>query len=86
MTSELERIKILESKVSQVVDYINKLLSENERLKKQIKDLKMEKKDFEGQAKRADKLDEDLKRYEKDRKIIKEKIETIMSQIDQVEI
>ena len=86
MTSELERIKILESKVSQVVDYINKLLSENERLKKQIKELKMEKKDFEGQAKRADKLDEDLKRYEKDRKIIKEKIETIMSQIDQVEI
>jgi len=86
LTSELERIKILESKVSQVVDYINKLLSENERLKKQIKDLKMEKKDFEGQAKRADKLDEDLKRYEKDRKIIKEKIETIISQIDQVEI
>ncbi len=86
MTSELERIKILESKVSQVVDYINKLLSENERLKKQIKDLKMEKKDFEGQAKKADKLDEDLKRYEKDRKIIKEKIETIISQIDQVEI
>ena len=86
MTSELERIKILESKVSQVVDYINKLLGENERLKKQIKELKMEKKDFEGQAKRADKLDEDLKRYEKDRKIIKEKIETIISQIDQVEI
>jgi len=86
LTSELERIKILESKVSQVVDYINKLLSENERLKKQIKDLKMEKKDFEGQAKKADKLDEDLKRYEKDRKIIKEKIETIISQIDQVEI
>ena len=86
MTSELERIKILESKVSQVVDYINKLLSENERLKKQIKDMKMEKKDFEGQAKKADKLDEDLKRYEKDRKIIKEKIETIISQIDQVEI
>jgi len=86
LTSELERIKILESKVSQVVDYINKLLGENERLKKQIKELKMEKKDFEGQAKRADKLDEDLKRYEKDRKIIKEKIETIISQIDQVEI
>lgn len=86
MTSELERIKILESKVSQVVDYINKLLSENERLKKQIKDLKMEKKDFEGQARKADKLDEDLRRYEKDRKIIKEKVETIISQIDQVEI
>ena len=86
MTSELERIKILESKVSHVVDYINKLLSENERLKQQIKALKMEKKDYEGQAKRAEKLDEDLKRCEKDRKGIKEKIETIINQIDQVGI
>lgn len=86
MTSELERIKILESKVSQVVDYINKLLSENAKLKQQIKELKVEKKDFETQVKRAGKLDEDLKKYEKDRKIIKEKIETIISQIDQVEI
>ena len=86
MTSELERIKILESKVTQVVDYINKLLKENEKLKEQIKELKAEKKDFEGQVKRAEKLDEDLKRYEQDRKIMKEKIETILGQIDQVGI
>lgn len=86
MTSELERIKILESKVTQVVDYINKLLKENERLKQQIKELKAEKKDFEGRVKRTEKLDEDLKRYEQDRKIVKEKIETILGQIDQVGI
>jgi FtsZ-binding cell division protein ZapB len=86
LTSELERIKILESKVTQVVDYINKLLKENEKLKEQIKELKAEKKDFEGQVKRAEKLDEDLKRYEQDRKIMKEKIETILGQIDQVGI
>ncbi|MCK4363430.1 MAG: cell division protein ZapB [Candidatus Aminicenantes bacterium] len=86
MTSELERIKILESKVTQVVDYINKLLKENEKLKQQIKELKTEKKDFEDQVKRTEKLDEDLKRYAQDRKIMKEKIETILDQIDQVGI
>lgn len=86
MTSELERIKILERKVTQVVDYINKLLKENEKLKQQIKELKTEKKDFEDQVKRTEKLDEDLKRYAQDRKIMKEKIETILDQIDQVGI
>jgi FtsZ-binding cell division protein ZapB len=86
LTSELERIKILESKVTQVVDYINRLLKENEKLKQQIKELKTENKDYESQVKRAEKLDEDLKRYEQDRKIMKEKIETILGQIDQVGI
>ncbi len=86
MTSELERIKILEGKVTQVVDYINKILKENEKLKQQIKELKTEKKDFEDQVKRTEKLDEDLKRYTQDRKIMKEKIETILDQIDQVGI
>ena len=86
MTSELERIKILESKVTQVVDYINKLIKENEKQKQQIKELKTEKKDFEDQVKRTEKLDEDLKRYTQDRKIMKEKIETILDQIDQVGI
>ena len=86
MTSELERIKILESKVTQVVDYINKLLKENEKLKQQIKELKAENKDFEGQVKRSEKLDGDLKKYQQDRKVMKEKIETILGQIDQVGI
>jgi len=86
LTSELERIKILERKVTQVVDYINKLIKENEKLKQQIKELKTENKNFEDQVKRTEKLDEDLKRYAQDRKIMKEKIETILDQIDQVGI
>ncbi len=52
MTSELERIKILEGKVSQIVDYINKLISENGQLKSQIKDLRAAKKELEEQAKK----------------------------------
>ena len=86
MTSELERIKILEGKISQVVDYINKLVSENEKLKEQIKDLRIEKKDFAEKARKAGKLDESLKIYEKEREVIKERIETIINQIDQIEL
>ena len=84
MTSELERIKILEGKVSQVVEYINKLLSENKRLKQQISELKSDKKKFEEQARQATKLDEDLQKYEEERKVIKDKVETIIDQIDQL--
>jgi cell division septum initiation protein DivIVA len=86
LTSELERIKILEGKISQVVEYVNKLLQENERLKQQVKELKTEKKNFEEQARKAGKFGEDLKRYEKEREIIKEKVETIIGQIDQLGI
>ncbi len=86
MTSELERIKILEGKVSQVVEYINKLLSENAKLKQQVKELKAEKKDFDDQTKKLDKLDEELKQFTGERKLLKEKIETIIGQIDQVGI
>jgi len=86
LTSELERIKILEGKITQVVDYINKVLTENKRLKQQISELKSDKKRFEEQAKQATKLDEDLKKYEEERKAIKEKVETIIGQIDQLEL
>ena len=86
MTSELERIKILEGKISQVVEYVNKLLQENEKLKQQVRELKTEKKDFEEQARKAGKFGEDLKKYEKEREFIKEKIETIIGQIDQLSI
>ena len=86
MTSELERIKILEGKISQVVEYVNKLLQENEKLKQQVRELKTEKKNFEEQAKKAGKFWEDLKRYEKERGVVKEKIETIIEQIDQLGI
>ena len=82
MTSELERIKILEGKVSQVVEYINKLLSENAKLKQQIKQLKAENKDFDDQTKRLEKLDGELKQFTGDRKLLKEKIEKIIGQID----
>lgn len=86
MTSELERLKILEGKISQVVDYINKLVGENDRLKQQMKELKAEKKIFEEQAKKADKIDQDLQKYEVERAAIKGKIELIVNKIDELEI
>ena len=86
MTSELERLKILEGKISQVVDYINKLVGENDRLKQQTKELKAEKKNFEEQAKRADKIDQNLQKYEEERAAMKGKIELIINKIDELEI
>ena len=84
MTSELERIKILEGKIAQVVDYVHKLSGENEKLKQQIKELRTEKKDFEEQGRRITKLDEEVKRYESEREAVKVKIEAIIGQIDQL--
>ncbi len=86
MTSELERIKILEGKISHVIDYINKLMSENEKLKQQMRELKTERKKFEEKAKQASRLDESLQNYEKERELIKGKIEAIIGQIDQLGI
>lgn len=84
MTTELDRIKILEGKIVQVVDYVHKLTAENDKLKQQLKELKGEKKDFEEQNRRLAKLDEDLKKYESERDTVKGKIEAIISQIDQL--
>jgi FtsZ-binding cell division protein ZapB len=84
LTSELERIKILEGKIAQVVDYVHKLSGENEKLKQQIKELKTERKDFEDQARRITKLDEEVKKYEGEREAVKVKIEAIIGQIDQL--
>jgi chromosome segregation ATPase len=84
LTSELERIKILEGKISQVVDYLNKLVGENERLKLQIKELKVSNKALSEKEKRAERLDESLKKYENEREVIKEKVETLINQIDQL--
>jgi SMC interacting uncharacterized protein involved in chromosome segregation len=84
LTTELERIKILEGKVVHVIEYINKLSAENDKLKQQIKELRTEKKDMEELARRAGKLDEDLKRYENEREAIKGKIEAIINQIDKL--
>ncbi len=82
----MERLKILEGKISQVVDHINKLVGENDRLKQQLKELKVERKNMEEQAKRADKIDQDLKKYEEEKAAIKGKIELIIKKIDDLEI
>ncbi len=84
MTSEIERIKILEGKVSHIVDYINKLLSENGQLKNQVKDLRAAKKELEEQAKKFENYDSILQDYKNEKEEMKEKIETIISQIDQM--
>ena len=86
MTTELDRIKVLEGKIGHVIDYVNKLAGENEKLRAQVKDLRTEKKDMEDMAKRAVKLDEDLKRYENERESIKGRIEALIAQIDKLGI
>jgi FtsZ-binding cell division protein ZapB len=84
LTTELERIKILEGKISQVVEYVNKLAGENEKLKGLLKELKADKVKSEEQAKRAARLDDELKKYEIDREAVKNKIEALIGQIDQL--
>jgi chromosome segregation ATPase len=84
LTTELERIKILEGKIAQVVDYIHKLSAENDKLKQQLKEFRTEKKEFEEQSRKIAKLDEDIKRYEGERDLVKGKIEAIINQIDQL--
>jgi FtsZ-binding cell division protein ZapB len=84
MTTELERLKVLEAKIGHVVEFINRLSSENDKLKVQIKDLRAEKKDMEDLAKRAARLDEDAKRYENERETLKGRIDAIIAQIDKL--
>jgi cell division septum initiation protein DivIVA len=86
LTTELERIKILEGKISQVIDYVSKLTSENEKLKQQVKELKSGIKEYEDQAKKTVKFEEDLKRLESERDMIKNGIEAIIGQIDKLGI
>jgi SMC interacting uncharacterized protein involved in chromosome segregation len=84
LTTELERIKILEGKIGQVVDYVHKLTTENDKLKQQIKELRSEKKEFDEQNRKIARLDEDVKKFEGERDVIKGKIEAIINQIDQL--
>jgi FtsZ-binding cell division protein ZapB len=84
LTTELERIKILETKVSQVLDHIQKLTAENDKLKQLVKELKGEKKECEDQLKKFGKMDDDIKRYEGEREVLRGKIEALISQIDQL--
>ncbi len=81
---ELERIKILEGKIAQVIEYVNKLTAENDKLKQQVKELKSGIKDHEEQARRTAKVEEELKRYDSERDTIKNKIEAIIGQIDKL--
>jgi predicted nucleic acid-binding Zn-ribbon protein len=84
VTTELERIKILEDKIAHVVEHVTKLAGENERLRQQVKDLRAEKKDADEMAKRLAALDENVKRYENERETIKGKIEVLITQIDKL--
>lgn len=84
MTTELERLKVLEGKIAHIVELIGKVNAENEKLKQQVKDLKTEKKDMEEAAKRTAKLDEDVKRYENERESVKGRIEVLIAQIDKL--
>jgi chromosome segregation ATPase len=86
LTTELERIKILEGKISQVIDYVTRLSSENDKLKQQVKELRAGIKDYEDQSKKTAKVEEDLKRYESERDTIKNKIESLIAQIDKLGI
>ncbi len=86
MTTELDRIKILEGKISQVVEYVNKLGAENEKLRQQLKEFKTEKKDLEEQGKKVVRLDEELKKSEIEREAVKARIEALIGQIDQLGI
>jgi chromosome segregation ATPase len=86
LTSELERIKILEGKISQVVDYLNKTIAENERLKQQVKELKSDNKELVENGKKVELLSESVKNYETEREAIKDKIEELINQIDQLGI
>jgi hypothetical protein len=86
VTTELDRIKVLEGKIGHVIDYVNKLAGENEKLRLQLKELRVEKKDMEELGRRAGKLDEELKRYDNERELIKSKIEALIGQIDKLGI
>ncbi|OGD24134.1 MAG: hypothetical protein A2Y56_14555 [Candidatus Aminicenantes bacterium RBG_13_63_10] len=84
MTSELERIKVLEVKISQVVDYIKKLTGENDRLRDQVKELKADRKEFDEMARRSGKFEETVKKYDEEREALKTRVEAIIKQIDQL--
>jgi cell division septum initiation protein DivIVA len=84
LTTELERIKILEGKIGLVVDHIHKLTAENEKLRQQIKELRVEKKESEDNVRKIARLDDEMKKYEGEREVLKGKIEAIIGEIDKL--
>ncbi|HDJ24323.1 MAG: hypothetical protein B5M54_01480 [Candidatus Aminicenantes bacterium 4484_214] len=86
MTSELERIKILEGKVVKLVEYLNKVIAENSVLKQKIRDLQAVKKDYEAQSTKFSQLDAQLKELEQEREEIRAKVDALIAQIDELGI
>jgi len=66
------------------VDFLNKTVTENDRLKEQLKELKAERKGLVEKERKAEHLNETIKKYENEREVIKEKIESLINQIDQL--
>jgi uncharacterized protein YdcH (DUF465 family) len=86
VTTEIDRMKVLEGKIGLVLEHINRLTAENEKFKAQVKELKAEKRDMEELARKAGKLDEELKRAENEREALKARIEAVIGQIDKLGI
>jgi len=84
MTAEIDRLKTLEGKIAGVIEHIQRLSAENDKLRQTVKDLKAEKRDTEEMARKITKLDAEVKKYENEREETKGKIEAIISQIDKL--
>jgi hypothetical protein len=84
MTNELERLKVLEAKIAHIAETVGKINAENEKLKQQVKEARAERKELEEAAKRAAKLDEDVKRYENERENVRGRIEAVIALIDKL--
>ncbi len=84
MTNEIDRLKVLEGKISGLIEHLGRLAGENEKLRQAVKDLRAERKDSEDLGRKIAKLDGDVKRYENEREEMKGKIESIISQIDKL--
>lgn len=84
MTNEIDRLKILEGKIGGMIEHLQRLAAENEKLRQTVKDLRADRKDAEDLGRKIAKLDGDVKRYENEREEMKGKIEAIISQIDKL--
>jgi uncharacterized protein (UPF0335 family) len=86
LTSEIERIKILEGKISQIVEHFGRLSSENARLKEDLKQVKGEKKEQEEKLKTFSLMAEELNQLREEKETVKEKLEALIAQIEKLGI
>jgi regulator of replication initiation timing len=56
LSNEIDRLKILEGKISGVIEHVHRLTAENDKLRQAVKDLKSERKDGEELAGRSPSL------------------------------